>query len=50
MLSQALTNLLKNAAESITSLNNNVVNNDGKIGYIDIVTDVNNYYLNNQNY
>ena len=46
MLSQALTNLLKNAAESITSLNNNVVNNDGKIGYIDIITDVNNYYLN----
>ena len=46
MLSQALTNLLKNAAESITSLNNNVVNNDGKIGYIDIVTDVNTYYLN----
>ena len=50
MLSQALTNLLKNAAESITSLNNNVVNNDGKIGFIDIITDVNNYYLTNQNY
>ena len=46
MLSQALTNLLKNAAESITSLKNNVVNNDGKIGYIDIVTDVNSHYLN----
>ena len=45
MLSQALTNLLKNAAESITSLRNNVVNNDGKIGYIDIVTDVDTYYL-----
>ncbi len=46
MLSQALTNLLKNAAESITALNNNVVNNKGKIGYIDIVTDVNTSYLN----
>ena len=46
MLSQALTNLLKNAAESITSLNKNVVNNDGKIGYIDVVTDVNTSYLN----
>ena len=45
MLSQALTNLLKNAAESITSLNDNVVNNDEKIGYIDIVTDVNTDYL-----
>ena len=45
MLSQALTNLLKNAAESITSLKNNVVNTDGKIGYIDIVTDVSTYYL-----
>ena len=46
MLSQALTNLLKNAAESITSLNKDVVNNDGKIGYIDIVTDVKTSYLN----
>ena len=46
MLFSALTNLLKNAARSITSLDNNVVNNDGNIGYIDIVTDINSYYLN----
>ena len=45
MLSQALTNLLKNAAESITSLNNNVVSNDGKIGFVDIITDVTTNYL-----
>ena len=45
MLSQALTNLLKNAAESITSLDNFVISNNGKIGYIDIVTEVNTNYL-----
>ena len=45
MLSQALTNLLKNASESITSSDNYVSSNHGKIGYIDIVTDVNKDYL-----
>lgn len=45
MLSQALTNLLKNASESITSADNYVISNHGKIGYIDIVTDVNKDYL-----
>lgn len=45
MLSQALTNLLKNAAESITSSDNFVISNNGKIGYIDIVTEVNTNYL-----
>ena len=45
MLSQALTNLLKNAAESITSSDSYVISNQGKIGYIDIITDVNTNYL-----
>ena len=35
MLSQALTNLLKNASESITSADNYVISNHGKIGYIE---------------
>ncbi len=45
MLSQALTNLLKNAAESIISSEKYITNQEQKIGYIDIVTDVNNNYL-----
>ena len=41
MLSQALTNLLKNAAESIISSNKQILLNDKKIGFIDIITESN---------
>ena len=44
MLSQALTNLLKNSAESINSSKRKKINNK-KIGIIDIFTDLNNNFL-----
>ena len=45
MLSQALTNLLKNSAESINLSKNKTMNNEKKIGIIDIFTDLNSNFL-----
>ena len=45
MLSQALTNLLKNSAESINLSKNKTINNEKKIGIIDIFTDSNSNFL-----
>ena len=45
MLSQALTNLLKNSAESINSSKRKLINKEKKIGIIDIFTDFNNNFL-----
>ncbi len=45
MLSQALTNLLKNSAESINLSKNKTINNEKKVGIIDIFTDSNSNFL-----
>ena len=45
MLSQALTNLLKNSAESINLSKNKTMNNEKKVGIIDIFTDSNSNFL-----
>ena len=45
MLSQALTNLLKNSAESINSSKNQLINKKKIIGIIDIFTNSNNNFL-----
>ena len=45
MLSQALTNLLKNSAESINLSKNKTMNNEKKVGIIDIFTDLNSNFL-----
>ena len=45
MLSQALTNLLKNAAESINSSKNQLINKNKIVGIIDIFTNLNNNFL-----
>ena len=45
MLSQALTNLLKNSAESINSSKRKIINKEKVIGIIDIFTNLNNNFL-----
>ena len=45
MLSQALTNLLKNSAESINSSKKKIINKEKVIGIIDIFTNLNNNFL-----
>ncbi len=45
MLSQALTNLLKNSAESINSSNNQLTNKNKIVGIIDIFTNLNHNFL-----
>jgi len=45
MLSQALTNLLKNSAESINLSKKKTMNNEKKVGIIDIFTDSNSNFL-----
>ena len=45
MLSQALTNLLKNSAESINLSKNKTINNEKKVGIIDIFTNSNSNFL-----
>ena len=45
MLPQALTNLLKNSAESINSSKRKLINKEKKIGIIDIFTDFKNNFL-----
>ena len=45
MLSQALTNLLKNSVESINSSKRKIINKEKVIGIIDIFTNLNNNFL-----
>ena len=45
MLSQALTNLLKNSVESINSSKSKIINKEKVIGIIDIFTNLNNNFL-----
>lgn len=45
MLSQALTNLLKNSVESINSSKKKIINKEKVIGIIDIFTNLNNNFL-----
>ena len=45
MLSQALTNLLKNSVESINSSKRKIINKENVIGIIDIFTNLNNNFL-----
>ena len=45
MLSQALTNLLKNSVESINSSKRKIINKEKVIGIIDIFTNINNNFL-----